>query len=142
MIIDEAHYLRNSSTKSYELGELLRDDVLQKTVAARLPMHVFVMGGARSVEFYRASIEYMKKAQENAGIPFFKDSDVFDYVGKNTRLEIRNDQRLVISQMLAQPFEMIPEITNMPWNLRDKDVTSRGKHWTDLAELQNELYPV
>ena len=33
-----------------------RDDVLQQTVAARLPMHVFVMGGARSVEFYRASI--------------------------------------------------------------------------------------
>ena len=118
-----------------------RDDVLQQTVAARLPMHVFVMGGARSVEFYRASIEYMKKAQGNAGIPFFKDSDVFDYVGRNTRLEIRNDQRLVISQMLAQPFEMIPEITNMPWNLKDKDVTSRGKHWTDLAELQNELYP-
>ena len=26
-------------------------------------------------------------------------------------------------------------------NLKDKDVTSRGKHWTDLAELQNELYP-
>ena len=25
VIIDEAHYLRNSSTKSYELGELLRD---------------------------------------------------------------------------------------------------------------------
>lgn len=25
MIIDEAHYLRNSSTKSYEIGELLRD---------------------------------------------------------------------------------------------------------------------
>ena len=118
-----------------------RTEVLQQTVDARLPMHVFVMGGARSVEFYRASIEYMKKAQGNAGIPFFKDSDIFDYVGKNTRLEIRNDQRLVISQMLAQPFEMIPEITNMPWNLKDKDVTSKGKHWTELQELQNELYP-
>ena len=118
-----------------------RDDVLQQTVAARLPMHVFVMGGARSVEFYRASIEYMKKAQGNAGIPFFKDSDVFDYVGRNTRLEIRNDQRLVISQMLAQPFEMIPEIDNMPWNLKEKDVTSKGMTWTDLQEKQNELYP-
>ena len=83
----------------------------------------------------------MKKAQGNAGIPFFKDSDVFDYVGRNTRLEIRNDQRLVISQMLAQPFEMIPEITHMPWDLKVKDVTSRGPHWTDLQERQNELYP-
>ncbi len=119
-----------------------RNEVLLQTVAARLPMHVFVMGGARSVEFYRASIEYMKKAQGNAGIPFFKDSDVFDYVGRNTKLEIRNDQRLVISQMLAQPFEMIPEITHMPWNLKDKDVTSRGISWTDLQERQNELYPV
>ena len=118
-----------------------RNEVLQCTVDARLPMHVFVMGGARSVEFYRTSIEYMKKAQENAGIPFFKDSDVFDYIGRNTKLEIRNDQRLVISQMLAQPFEMIPEITNMPWNLKERDITSRGISWLALQERQNELYP-
>ncbi len=118
-----------------------RNEVLQQTVDARLPMHVFIMGGARSIEFYRASIEYMKKAQERAGIPFFKDSDVFDYIGRNTRLEIRNDQRLVISQMLAQPFEMIPEIDNMPWDLKEKDVTSKGMNWISLQERQNELYP-
>ncbi len=118
-----------------------RNEVLEQTVDARLPMHVFVMGGARSVEFYRVSIEYMKKAQGNAGIPFFKDSDVFDYIGRNTRLEIRNDQRLVISQMLAQPFEMIPEINNMPWNLKETDVTSKGPTWIALQERQNELYP-
>ena len=39
-------------------------------------MHVFVMGGARDVVFYRSSIEHMKKAQGTAGIPFFKDDDV------------------------------------------------------------------
>lgn len=115
-------------------------DVLEKTVNARLPMHVFVMGGARSVEFYRSSIEYMKEVQKNAGIPFFKDADVFDYIGKNTRLEIRNDQRLVISQMLAQPFEMIPEINNMPWNLKEKDMTSKSMNWIALQERQNEMY--
>ena len=108
---------------------------------ARLPMHVFVMGGARSVEFYTSSIEYMKNVQKNAGIPFFKDADVYDYAGRNTRLEIRNDQRLVISQMLAQPFEMIPEINNMPWDFKEKDIASRGINWTDLQERQNELYP-
>lgn len=116
-------------------------EVLEQTVNARLPMHVFVMGGARSVEFYRSSIEYMKKAQENAGIPFFKDADVFDYAGRNTQLEIRNDQRLIISQMLAQPFEMIPEINNMPWDLKEKDVNSKGISWIALQERQNELYP-
>ena len=118
-----------------------REDILQQTVSARLPMHVFVMGGARDVEFYRSSIEFMKKAQEGAGIPFFKDADVFDYVGRNTRLEIRNDQRLVISQMLAQPYEMIPEIDKMPWDLKEQDVTSKGPSWLDLYARQNELYP-
>ncbi len=117
------------------------DEVLQRTVKARLPMHVFVMGGARSVEFYRASIEYMKKVQANAGIPFFKDADVFDYVGSKIQLDIRNDQRLVISQMLAQPFEMIPEITNMPWDLKEKGIKSKAMNWTDLQERQSELYP-
>jgi len=104
-------------------------------------MHVFVMGGARDVVFYRSSIEHMKKAQGTAGIPFFKDDDVFDYVGRNTRLEIRNDQRLVISQMLAQPYEMIPEIDKMPWDLKEHDVTSKGMTWDELQEKQNELYP-
>ena len=66
---------------------------------------------------------------------------MFDYVGRNTRLEIRNDQRLVISQMLAQPYEMIPEIDKMPWDLKEKDITSKGPTWLDLYEKQNELYP-
>ena len=118
-----------------------REDILRQTMSARLPMHVFVMGGARDVTFYRSSIEHMKKAQEAAGIPFLKDGDVFDYVGRNTRLEIRNDQRLVISQMLAQPYEMIPEIDKMPWDLKERDVTSKGKSWFELQERQNELYP-
>ncbi len=118
-----------------------RNEVLKETVSARLPMYVFVMGGASSVEFYRSSIEHMKKAQGNAGIPFFKDADVYDYLGRNTSLEIRNDQRLIISQMLAQPYEMIPEIDNMPWNLKEQDVTSKGMSWIAMHELQNELYP-
>ena len=118
-----------------------REEILKQTVSAHLPMHVFIMGGARDVEFYRASIEHMKKAQMAAGIPFFKDADVFDYVGRNTRLEIRNDQRLIISQMLAQPYEMIPEIDKMPWDLKEQDVTSKGLSWFDLLERQNELYP-
>ena len=118
-----------------------RNEILQQTVSARLPMHVFVMGGACSVEFYRSSIDFMKKIQGSAGIPFFKDADVFDYVGKDTRLTIRNDQRLIISQMLAQPFEMIPEIENMPWDLSEHDVTVKGLSWSELQERQNELYP-
>ena len=116
-------------------------DVLEQAVANRLPMHIFIMGGARNVAFYRVSIEFMKRAQENAGIPYFKDADVFDYVGRNTQFEIRHDQRLIISQMLAQPFELIPEIENMPWNLKESNVASRGMSWIDMRALQDELYP-
>lgn len=118
-----------------------REDILKQTVSARLPMHVFIMGGARDVTFYRASIEHMKKAQASAGIPFFRDADVFDYIGRNTRLEIRNDQRLVISQMLAQPYEMIPEIDKMPWDLKEHDITPKSLTWAELQDRQNELYP-
>ena len=116
-------------------------DVLEQAVANRLPMHIFIMGGARNVAFYRVSIEFMKRAQENAGIPYFKDADVFDYVGRNTQFEIRHDQRLIISQMLAQPFELIPVIENMPWNLKESNVASRGMTWIDMRALQDELYP-
>ena len=140
-LIDARRACRTLFGSCVQRARRTKNDVLEQTVNARLPMHVFVMGGARSVEFYRASIDHMKKAQERAGIPFFKDSDVFDYLGRNTRLEIRNDQRLVISQMLAQPYEMIPEIDNMPWNLIEKDVTSKGMNWIALQERQNELYP-
>ena len=42
---------------------------------------------------------------------------------------------------IAQPFEMIPEIDNMPWDLKEKDVTSKGMNWISLQERQNELYP-
>ena len=141
-LIDARKQCRTLFGACVQRARKTREDILKQTVSACLPMHVFVMGGARDVAFYRSSIEHMKKAQETAGIPFFKDADVFDYVGKNTRLEIRNDQRLVISQMLAQPYEMIPEIDKMPWDLKEQDVTSKGLTWYELQERQNELYPV
>ncbi|MBR7172815.1 MAG: hypothetical protein IKD50_00105, partial [Clostridia bacterium] len=75
------------------------------------------------------------------GIPFFKDADVFDHVGRHTPLEIHDDHRHVISRMPAQPYEMIPEIDKMPWDLKEQDVTSKGMSWLDLRERQNELYP-
>lgn len=142
MLLEARKHCRTLFGKCVQRARKTREDILEQTVSARLPMHVFVMGGAQNVAFYRASIEHMKKAQESAGIPFFKDADIFDYVGRNTRLEIRNDQRLVISQMLAQPYEMIPEIDKMPWDLKEHDVTSKGLTWMDLYERQNELYPV
>ena len=140
-LIDARRECRTLFGTCVQRARKTRMEILQQTVDARLPMHVFIMGGARSVEFNQSSVQYMKQAQGNAGIPFFKDADVFDYVGRNTRLEIRNDQRLVISQMLAQPFELIPEINNMPWNLREKDIRSQGSSWIALQERQNELYP-
>ena len=142
LLLDARRQCRTLFGACVQRARKTREDILKQTVSARLPMHVFVMGGARDVVFYRSSIEHMKKAQEAAGIPFFKDADVFDYVGRNTRLEIRNDQRLVISQMLAQPYEMIPEIDKMPWDLKERDVTSKGMTWDELQERQNELYPV
>lgn len=49
---------------------------------------------------------------------------------------------MVISQMLAQPIEMIPEIDHMPWELKEKKIKSEALDWMDLQDKQNELYPV
>ena len=43
--------------------------------------------------------------------------------------------------MLAQPFEMIPEIDHMPWELKEKDLTPNGMTWINLQAKQDELYP-
>jgi hypothetical protein len=118
-----------------------KEDILKKTVQERLPMFVFIMGGARSVSFYLASIEHMIKAQKNAGISFFKYGDVIDYLRGNTVLEVKNDQRLIISQMLAQPYEMIPEINNMPWDISEKERVETAPTRWDLRALQDEMYP-
>ncbi|MHC1787217.1 MAG: hypothetical protein AB9880_09180 [Christensenellales bacterium] len=118
-----------------------REDILEETVREGLPMFIFIMGGANSVQFYLASIEHMEKAQKNAGFPFFKYGDVIDYLKENVLLEVRNDQRLIISQMLAQPYEMIPEIDNMPWDIREKKKEKTAPTRWDLQALQDEMYP-
>lgn len=118
-----------------------REDILEKTVRERLPMYVFIMGGANSVQFYLASIEHMEKAQKNAGFQSFKYGDVIDYLRGSIQLEVKNDQRLIISQMLAQPYEMIPEIKNMPWEIAEKEIATTAPSGWDLRDLQDELYP-
>ncbi len=140
-LLDARLQFRTSFGRCVHRTAKTKADTLKQTIDKGVPMLVFVMGGARDVEFYRSSIEYMEDAQKNADIPLFKDADVFDYVGRNTRLIIRNDQRLIISQMLAQPYEMIPEIDKMPWDLKEQDVTSKGMSWLDMHERQDELYP-
>lgn len=99
-----------------------------------------IMGGLKDNEKTERLLDFRDK-NINVLVSTEVGSDVFDYVGRNTRLEIRNDQRLVISQMLAQPYEMIPEIDKMPWELKEQDVTSKGISWVDLLQRQNELYP-
>ena len=104
-------------------------------------MFVFIMGGANSVQFYLASMKHMEQAQKNAGFPFFKYGDVIDYLKGNIQLEVKNDQRLIISQMLAQPYEMIPEIKNMPWEIGEKEVVQTAPTRWDLRALLDEKYP-
>lgn len=118
-----------------------REEILEKTVRERLPMFVFIMGGANSVQFYLASMKHMEQAQKNAGFPFFKYGDVIDYLKGNIQLEVKNDQRLIISQMLAQPYEMIPEIQNMPWEIGEKEIVQTAPTRWDLRALLDEKYP-
>ena len=115
-------------------------DVLEKTVELGIPMYLFVMGGASNVQFYQTTISYMIDAQKNAGIPYIKKADITDYVSRSTNLDVRNDQRLLISQMLAQPYEMIPEIMHMPWDLNEKPSKLRVISDEEREARYKELY--
>lgn len=81
LLLDARRQCRTLFGSCVQRARKTREEILKQTVSARLPMHVFVMGGARDVVFYRSSIEHMKKAQEKAGVPFFKDDGDIDTIG-------------------------------------------------------------
>lgn len=132
--------------KSY--GECLIDahdkqrELMGKMIFAKQPLRYFVMGGAKEVTFYKHNIERMTTAHKNAGIPEAQKDDISHYLKSDSSFEIHNP-RLLISQMLAKPYELIPSLDNMPWdfvpfpNSSKTGVSMREK----LDDILNERYP-
>ena len=96
----------------------------------------FLLGGGQSLSFYEQAIGHMASAHSNAGFPKEEITDIREYIRNNSNLRIK-DNRLVISQMLAQPYEKIPEIKDMPWHFEETEETYVGDSMPDV----DQLYP-
>lgn len=98
----------------------------------------FYMGGARAVSSYHEIVSVTDEAYKNAWLkyPGAVEMDMMEFMRDKARLDVKNNPRLVISQMLAQPFEMMPELAGMPWHFKAAGIRDH----LSLAEKQEFLY--
>lgn len=87
----------------------MRDEIKNNGV-----LKYFVMGGGKSIHFHNQLLRMMIAAQSNAGVARAEEGDIRKYLESSANFEV-NDDRLLISQMLAQPFENIPPLDGRPW---------------------------
>ena len=82
------------------------------------------------MQFYRDIINDMYEGMKNNNdIPDKVETDILKYLKENERFEIQNNHRLIVSQMLAQPFDLIPELDDNRWILSPKKhPSSPGSH--------------
>lgn len=117
-------------------------ELMGKMIFAKQPLHYFVMGGAKEVTFYQHNIERMTSAHKNAGIPEAQKDDILHYLKSDSSFEVHNP-RLLISQMLSQPYELIPSLNNMPWDFvpLPPPIHAGVSMKEKLETIQNERYP-
>lgn len=89
-------------------------------------LSLFLLGGGCSVKFYEDVLSHMCMANRNAGFPPKSKENILDYINDYDRFVVKDNPRIIISQMLAQPFELIPELNGASWRL-DKT------NWNDDA---------
>lgn len=70
--------------------------------------------------------------------------NIQDYLLESANFERRGDDRLLISQMLPQPFDNIPQLDGLPWDFVAasslRDAREKERETVNLEELQWELY--
>ena len=100
----------------------------------------FYMGGARNVPVYHDIIKETDDDYVNSWIqyPGCTEKSILDFMRGSFNLEVSRNSRLVISQMLAQPFEKMPPLVGQEWN---KGVRCQGKT-PSLQDLQDHLYGI
>lgn len=98
----------------------------------------FYMGGARNVPFYHNIINATDGRYVDAwiGYPGCEEKSILNFMKGMFNLEVSDNPRLVISQMLAQPFEKMPQLTGQEWNKGVEKLRPAPR----LEELQDHLY--
>lgn len=98
-----------------ELPNLVRKETIN-----RHDFSLFLLGGGRSVQFYRDVIGHMSNALKDAGFPGKRERDILDYVRGINRFAVVDNSRVLISQMLAQPFNEIPKLDGSIWRMSQR----------------------
>jgi hypothetical protein len=101
-------------------------------------LELFFMGGARNVKIYHEVIQRVDQRYVDAwlGYPGCSESNILNFMRGQFSLDVEGNYRLVISQMLAQPFEKMPQLFGQAWN---KGVKVHGPV-PSLADIQDHLY--
>lgn len=101
------------------------------------PLKCFLLGGGKDLSFYSQAIRHMAWAHNNAGFSQEEIVDIKKYIQNNTDLKVK-ENRLIISQMLAHPYEKIPPIKDMPWHF---DITEEVRMDDYDKPDVDQLYP-
>ncbi len=105
-------------------------------------LRYFMMGGGKDVHFYNQLVEFMIgiHAMEVKTLAHAKKERIQDYMLKSVNLECKDDDRLLISQMLAQPFDNIPQLDGVPWDFTaSTSVRSFTENLTTREKLEDRL---
>jgi len=100
----------------------------------------FFMGGARQVAFYHECVQDVCSAHNEV---FFlqteevKEDDMIDLMDDRSNVEIPDNPRLFISQMLCQPYELIPPLDGLPWHFTQNSWAGSS---TSPEEVQEQIY--
>lgn len=99
----------------------------------------FFMGGARTVAFYHECVESMADVHARGFIayPGMVEENMVHYMRGKSYLDVDNNARLLISQMLAQPFEFMPPLSGQPWHF---DHQPLFRDAPSAMELQLSVY--
>ena len=95
--------------------------IVRAQVQNQRDLSLFLLGGGRDVQFYRDVISHMSMALLAAGFPAKVEKNILDYLAgadSFSRFEERSNNRILISQMLAQPFDLIPPLSGTKWLLQ------------------------
>lgn len=107
---------------------------LKKLIAHNGHLRYFFVGGARKVPFYHECVDFMIGVHEMGWhIAKSEEEDILDFIKGSKLFDVKDNSRILISQMLAQPYEKIPPLTGMPWSF---DACSPAP----LAPAQEELW--
>ena len=93
---------------------------MEKAKRHGVPLVHFYLGGARDVRFYHSCINEMIKIHGGTWscYPGAAQGDIFKFAGGRSYFEVNGNSRILISQMLAQPYEKMPELSGQPWHFQ------------------------